>query len=444
MSADLQKRFRELSKDERVYVSRVPSHNDLCTLFTIRAAHLYLRSGGRLAFVMPLAALTRNQFERFRTGSFRSVHIGWEEVWTMDDSVQPLFPVPSCAVFGVKRARSRPIPDKVRAYSGLLPFRDASEELADAKLDVTEEAPALSVAQRTGGSSYRRTFRQGAILVPRMLCLVERRSSGRLGMDPSAPLVVSRRSKQEKSPWRESDPIENRVETEFLRPALLGESIAPYRIIQTFEAVVPVTAQGTVLDAEAAANRGFGDLHGWLAKAERTWNLHNKSSRKLADQLDYISQLSAQFPIAPLRVVYAKAGTLPAACVVRDDRGVIDHMLYWMPLTSEEEGLYLTAILNSEAIRSLSAQYQARGQWGARHFDKVMFNIPIPKFDPRNNLHQSLARAASDAETISTSVQLRAGMHFRRLRAQVRHTLNEDGIGVEIEKLVTDLLRDGK
>ena len=35
-------------------------------LFSVRAASLYLRSGGRIAFVLPFAALTRGQFEKFR------------------------------------------------------------------------------------------------------------------------------------------------------------------------------------------------------------------------------------------------------------------------------------------------------------------------------------------------------------------------------------------
>jgi hypothetical protein len=102
MSGDLQKRFKELAKGERAYVGRVPSQNDLCALFTVRAAHLYLRSGGRIAFVLPLAALTRGQFERVRSGSFSSVRIAWDEASTMDDSVYPAFPVPSCVVFGPK------------------------------------------------------------------------------------------------------------------------------------------------------------------------------------------------------------------------------------------------------------------------------------------------------------------------------------------------------
>jgi hypothetical protein len=203
MSGDLQKRFRELAKAERVYVGgKFATQNDLAALFTVRASGLYLRSGGRIAFVLPLAALTRGQFELLRKGSFTSARIVWDEAWTMDDSVQPLFPVPSCVVFGRRRATSRALPDKVRAYSGTLPFRDAPEAIADESLKVSQNVPKPAEGQFKGGSAYRATFRQGATLVPRMLCLVERRIMGRLGSDPTAPFVASRRNTQEKEPWK--------------------------------------------------------------------------------------------------------------------------------------------------------------------------------------------------------------------------------------------------
>ncbi len=261
MSADLQKQFKEMSKGEKVYVGgRFATQNDLAALFTVRCIHLYLRSGGRIAFVLPMAALTRGQFERLRKGSFYSARIAWDEAWTMDDTVQPLFPVPSCVVFGRRRATATPLPDKVRAYTGTLPYRDAPEELADAQLAVLDNAPALQAGKFAGGSAYRSAFRQGATLVPRMLCLVERKDVGRLGADPSTPLVVSRRSTQEKAPWKNLPLVENAVEAQFLRPVLLGESILPYRVFRPFEAVIPVTEKGDVLDAEAAANRGLDGL----------------------------------------------------------------------------------------------------------------------------------------------------------------------------------------
>ncbi|HEX9792399.1 MAG TPA: N-6 DNA methylase, partial [Planctomycetota bacterium] len=352
MSADLQSRFKELAKVESVYVGgKFATQNDLSALFTVRAAALYLRSAGRIAFVLPLAALTRGQFERLRSGAFETVRIAWDEAWTMDESVGPLFDVPSCVVFGHKRAAAKPFPHMVRAYSGTLPRRDTPEAVADAHLKVTEGAAALSVGIFEGGSEYRKSFRNGASLFPRMLCLVVRKATGRLGADLAAPVVESRRSRQEKRPWKDLPGIENRVEAEFLYPVLLGESILPYRIFRQFEGVVPVTDAGEVLDADAAAKRGLDGLHGWMRKAEKVWEDHRRGEMTLIEQFDYYGKLSSQFPIARLRVVYAKAGSQPAACLLREPRRVIDHKLYWTAPESEAEGRYLTAVLNSETAR---------------------------------------------------------------------------------------------
>jgi hypothetical protein len=444
MSADLQKRFKELARGEKVYVGRVPSQNDLSALFTVRSAQLYLRSGGRLAFVLPLAALTRSQFELLRTGSFSSVRVAWDEVWTMDDSVHPLFPVPSCAVFGRKRATSQALPDTVRAYSGYLPFRDAPESIADKRLTVAEDAPALQAAEHRGGSSYRTAFRNGATLFPRMLVFVERGAMGRLGADPSAPLVVSRRTRQEKEPWKALPSIENRVEAEFLRPVLLGESILPFRVFRPFEAVVPITAQGDILDSTAAANRGYDALFGWMRKAETTWDANKRSEKmQLAQLFDYFGQLSAQIPIAPVRVVYAKAGSLPAACIIRGGNLLVENLLYWAPVGAEAEALYLSAILNSETTRARVEAMQSRGQFGARHFDKVMFNLPIPRFDAREKLHLALAEIAAEAEKIAAAVELPEGVKFQRARGLVRAALTGAGISQQIDGLVARLI-DGE
>lgn len=444
MSADLQKRFKELAKGEKVYVGgKLATQNDLSALFTVRAAALYLRSGGKLAFVLPLAALSRGQFERLRSGSFMSARIAWDEVWTMDDSVQPLLPVPSCVVFGRRRATSKPLPDKVRAYSGTLPFRDSPEEVADARLKVRKGAPALEVAAFEGGSPYRAMFRQGATLVPRMLSFVERKKMGRLGADPSAPFVASRRTSQEKAPWKNLPGIENKVEVEFLRSVLLGESILPYRLFRPFEAVVPVTDKGKVLDAESAANRGFDGLHGWMKKAEKVWDANAESgTMTLIGRWDYHNELGAQFPLAPLRVVYAASGTNPAACILKEP-AVIEHKLYWSAPATENEARYLAALLNSETARARGESLQSRGQWGARDFDKVMFNLPIPRFDANIPLHNAIAEAAREAEALAATVPLPENIKFQRARGLIRTALTEAGIAQRIDALVARLLVGG-
>ena len=159
----------------------------------------------------------------------------------------------------------------------------------------------------------------------------------------------------------------------------------------------------------------------------------------LIDRWNYHNELGAQFPIPALRVVYAKAGTLPAACLVRDT-SIIDHKLYWCAPAGPKEGAYLTAILNSETSRSRTASLQSRGQWGARDFDKVVFTLPIPRFDTTERLHNELAAAAAEAERIAAAFELPETVKFQRARKLIRDALTESGVAPHIDDLVAQLL----
>jgi Eco57I restriction-modification methylase len=442
MSADLQKRYKEMAKDEKVYVGgKLATQNDLSALFLARCTELYLGASGRLAFVMPLAALTRGQFERLRRGSFHSTRLQFEQVWTMDESVVPLFPVPSCVLFARKRATARAVPKRVRAYSGELPYRDCPEEEADAHLNVNDDAPIPDEVTFKGGSPYRNLFRQGATLVPRMLCLIERDTMGGiLGTDPSRPLVRSRRNNQEKRPWKLLDGVRTSVEAQFIRPVLLGESIVPFRVSRSFEGIIPASDNGTIYDAKAAAAQGYSGLFEWMTGAEKIWNDNRPSPISLVQQFDYYGKLAAQFPISSLRVLYAASGTIPAACIARDTRSVIEHGVYWRGCASDAEAYYLSCILNSEVVRSLAASKQARGQWGARHFDKVVFGLPIPFFDVACDLHRELADLGTEAEAIANSLTLPPDLQFQRARKAIRSLLDDQGTFRAIEVLVAALL----
>src|SRR5262249_25909861 len=151
---------------------------------------------------------------------------------------------------------------------------------------------------------------------------------------------------------------------EFLRPVYLGESILPFRAWKPLLGVIPVE-KGIVLNSEMAATRGYLHLHEWMRRAEALWSKHGPGSIKFTKQLDYYGKLASQFPIPKLRVVYAKAGTLPSAAIIEDTRGVIDHKLYWMAVEERQQGLYLACILSSETARSRIEGLQSKGQWGA-------------------------------------------------------------------------------
>ncbi|HWQ27742.1 MAG TPA: N-6 DNA methylase, partial [Dehalococcoidia bacterium] len=350
MSPSMQKRFRDECQRRGVWAGgKVATHQDLSAYFFARCVELYLRDHGTIAFVMPYAALNRKQFEGFRRGWFGGsdevfATVRFTDAWALDEGVQPLFPVPACVLFA-RRSETGPLPSRILAATGTLPRRDATPEEAAAALEWRQVpwpgAPALEA-----GSAYRAAFRQGATMVPRMLCCVQPVQIGRLGMRMDAPLVESRRTPQEKEPWRSLPPVQSNVEAKFLRPLYLGESVAPFRLLDPVLAVVPWEEEtGRLLDAATSLRSGYLYVSRWLEEAERLWRQHGRSALSFIEQIDYYGKLSAQFPTAPIRVLYAKAGTLPAAAVLRGNTdAVIDHTLYWAPAT-EDEALYLVAIL---------------------------------------------------------------------------------------------------
>jgi hypothetical protein len=96
--------------------------------------------------------------------------------------------------------------------------------------------------------------------------------------------------------------------------------------------------------------------------------------------------------------------------------------------------------LNSESARARVESLQSRGQWGARDFDKVIFTLPIPRFDASATLHGELAAAANEAERIAMALELPEGIKFQRARKLIRDALVESGIAPQIDRLVMRLL----
>lgn len=454
MDQDMQTRFREECQARGLWMGQVAQQQDMSAYFLARCVELYLRPTGKIAFVMPYAAMTRRQYAGFRTGiygirkrkaprilaSIRFIH-----AWAFSDNVSPLFPVPSCVLFAQNEeanpeAGNGRLPSTILAASGTLPRRDAS--IAESQKALTwNEVPWPSERRDRFTAGYAVKFRQGAIVIPSVLLRVQTVESGKLGANPALPLVESRRSSLEKLPWKNIPTLRHNIEADFLHPLYLGESIAPFRLLAPILSVVPWDDEHqTLLDSVAAQARGYMYLANWLTDAERLWSEHGSGKRSFVEQIDYYGQLSAQFPVAPLRVVYSASGTLSAAALLAEPRAIVEHNLYWAMADTKSEGLYLMAILNSETSRKLAEHLQSRGQWGARHFDKAMLSLPIPQFDGRNKLHKLLVKAAARAEKVAAAAQLDERMHFVRVRQKIRAALREDGIAQKIDGLVAELL----
>ena len=281
MPAKLQRTYRALAEQRGLWAGgKVASHQDLSDLFVARSVEQYLKPGGRFAFVMPYAVLSRRQFAGFRTGSWTGSTGGTAAQLERPEEFArvkpPLFPMPSCVIAGAKASAASGLPTSVTVWTG----RVASHHLdwPTACPTLVSEVADVTAALDSQESPYRSRFRQGASLVPRMLVTVERGTAGPLGVAVGKVPVRSARSANEKQPWKNLPPLEGVIEAQFVKRMHLGATIVAYRAREPQLAVVPWT-DGALLDGRSerldefpvsrsggAQQSDFGTAIEWLVR----------------------------------------------------------------------------------------------------------------------------------------------------------------------------------
>jgi hypothetical protein len=445
MPPDMQATFRRMTTERAMWAgASVATHQDLSALFVVRAAELYLRPGGRFGFVMPLAVLSRKQYAGFRNGEFRPptehTYLAFDEPWDLHAVKPSIFPVPPSVVTGMRASSAVPLQRQGQSWSGRVPKHNASWP---------EAAPGLTIGDADAGvthsevrSPYAARFTQGAVVVPRMLFVVEDAPAAPLGAAPGRRALVSRRSSNEKQPWKSLDPLRGNVEEEFIFPMHLGETIAPFRLQEPLEVVIP-WVDGQLLDADDERLDEHPGLAQWWRTAVTIWNTSRSSTKlTLLGQLDYMHKFRQQFPAPAHRIAYTKGGMYLAAARVEDPRVIIDHKLYWAPVSGTGEGRYLSAIFNSDSFTLAVRGFQARGEHNPRDFDKYVFRILFPTYDPARDLHTELVHAAAHAEEVVADVVL-PKMSFQAQRRKIREALVGDGVAKSLDDLVAHLLAQG-
>ena len=446
MPPSLQETYRLLAEERRLWSGgSVATHQDLSDLFVARCVEQYLNPEGRFAFVMPFAALSRGQFEGFRSGDWSAE--GVEVLATLNRPEEyarvkpPLFRVPSCVISGSKASSASSLPSAVTVWTGRVPSHHLTWASVSEHLRAHDGN--IAGAVEGGESPYRQRFRQGATLVPRMLITVEEGSSSRLGLAADRLPVRSKRSATEKRPWKNIKALEGAVERQFVKPMHLGATIVAYRAREPGLAIVPYS-DGELIDSASDRLDEFSGLSTWWRKAESVWDDNKSAASRLTlrDQIDYQNKLMKQFPIAPQRVVYTKSGQHLAACRVEDAEAVIDHKLYWCAVGSVDEGRYLCAVLNSQALADAVVGLQARGQHNPRDFDMHVFALGFPLFDASDPAHLRLAELAARAEHVVADLEFDEAAQFQKARRLAREALQEDGVAASINGAVDELIAD--
>ncbi|MBX3273062.1 MAG: N-6 DNA methylase [Sandaracinaceae bacterium] len=448
MPAEMQAEFRDMSEARSLWHGRkLATNQDLSSLFVVRAMELYLRRGGRFAFVMPSAVLDRQQYAGFRSGSYAgrqdqlTIHAALEAPWDLRKVRPHFFPITASVVFGRRTSSASAMPAAGERWVGKLKRTNATWEQVAGSIRREGSSTDRDVGEGQPRSSYHPRFRQGASVVPRVLFMVERVAAGPLGQVRNRVSVRSMRSANEKKPWKSLPAQEGVVESEFVYRVYFGESVLPFRTLPPFEAVLPVDGRRILDDGSI---EGYPGLAAWWTQVSHAWEANRSASTTLSlrEQLDYHGKLSGQLPLASSareRVVYTKSGMHLAAARLSEPRAIIDHSLYWAAVGSAAEGQFLCAILNAPVVTELVRPLMSYGK-DERHIDKYVWMLPIPDFTPSAPLHAELAALGAEAEALVAGWSPAKPQHFARQRAAIRDLLARSQVGQAIEAAVRELL----
>ncbi len=444
MTEKMQEAFRAYSDERGLWHgAKVATHQDLSGLFLVRAVERYLKVGGKFAFVMPNAAVDRGQYKGLRTGVYKlpgsanPTAIAFDPAWDLRRIRPHFFPRGSAVMFGSRTAMPKPLPTEVMVWTGRVPEQNASWN-AVANLLKQEPGKAHPIDEDQI-SPWSERFRQGATIVPRMLFFVTRQAAGPLGMAAKRVSVRSLQRKNDKKPWKDLPPLEGVIETEFVRPVLLGESVVQFRITEKFEAVVPRDREG-LMDGESDRLDAYDGLATWWRKAEAIWEQHRSSDRlSLTERLDYQHTFEQQFPIQAERIVYNASGMHLVAARLNDRRAIIEHGLYWATAASTAEAHYLCAILNTATFTELVRPFMSYGK-DERHFDKNLWQLLVPLYDPSDDLHRRLSSRGIELENLVDGIEIDPQRHFPATRREIRDFIAQSDAGKDAEELVEELL----
>jgi SAM-dependent methyltransferase len=437
MTPAMQQRFKSLATERNFWRDEATAtHQDLAGVFIARAVERYLKTGGRLAFVVPNSVLDRDYWTGFRSGRYDGANVAFTTSWDLRRIRPHLFPRAAGVVFGNRAKTAAAMSTTALIWSGRAPHRHAQLDDAAAVLQAIGQLTVRSVD--ADKSPYAKRFSQGANLVPRFMFRVQDAPSTGLGVPAGRANVRSKRSPVEKTPWKDLPDLAGIVESEFVWSTLLGEQVVQFHVRKPERFVIPLTRAGELLDGQHNKIDAYPGLANWVRVAESLWTTHGQSTMTLAEQIDHMSKLTQQVPVRPLRVVYTKSGMHVSAALVNDGCSIIDHVLYWATVRSTSEGHYLTGILNSPSLTELVRPLMSYGK-DERHIDKAVWDLPIPEYDAKNEVHVEISQLASDLAAQIADMTFRSD-NFVTIRRDLRRHLASNSTAQRLDQLVATML----
>lgn len=369
-------------------------HVELATIFLVNSVKRYLAEAGVFGCILPHSVLAGNNHTPFRTGQFSSIttpiKLNPECIWELPNDT---FKNKAIAVFGrkINYVESSEIDgaivlDKNNIESATYYIQKSGN------LQIWTNKP--SEIERIDFSCYK--FQQGADIMPRFLFFFNLKSRGN-------KYILSQLSLYSNYGYLLKD---MKVGKDFCPPAisinkdrffdvLISNVLTPFNIGICPKALLPIKRNNenrwTDLDNVDILSL-TRPLKMFFEQTKNTYITYKrKNIKSLFEVLNVFNKLEKQkIPIGSFLVVYGAGGSKICAAYMKVvSEIVIDQTIYYYIADTEDEAIFMTALLNSNSIEKVNAAYQAQGQFGKRHIHTLPAES-IPAFDYDNQNHVEL------------------------------------------------------
>jgi hypothetical protein len=387
-------------------------HIELATIFLLYAIQQYLVDGAQIGCIVPDTILNGHHHNPFRKFQFvtsnGAVPFEIDEIWKVQEH---LFKNNAVVLFGNK---NEPNINSVEPFKGQIVFENQppieiffyknkqGNRTAWSENELKDDAAGFYVPAN---------FRQGADIMPRNLLFYEVTPTENplfFNIRSINPITSNIAFTVKDAKKHQDFKISQRImPSDLFFDVITSNLLTPFDIAEFQKALLPIekniTNEWKVLsNADIIAMGAI--VRNTFDSICRTIDPQTGNINALFSLIDTRGKLTQQIisPTGYIVMTGAGGGKVCSGYINIQNfdasRLIFDQTVYWTQVTTEDEAIYLTGLLNSDAISSIIKDFQPRGAFGERHVHKLPFGV-TPPFDPMQAAHQDVVEKTKNLIT---------------------------------------------
>ena len=363
-------------------------HLDIATVFLLSSIERFLKNDGIFGCILPDSVMTGKQHEKFRQGNFtqKNIKANFHSMWEIPTET---FNNRSVAIFGKKEDFVKRNRYTGRVYSDINEYTEQEFYVSES---VSRSVWSTSQGVESNEVNTKYSFTQGADIMPRCFFFFDYENNGQnyriksLTKDSKLGYFL-----QNMHVGAEKKYYCAGVPKSLFKPVVVSNNITAFSISSLPLALLPIEKiegkwKPLSLVSQLALPRPTLNL---LNKIDSDYKCMTNKKDLFKNALDMYNKLTKQShfdsEIGKYLVLYGAGGSnLCSAYMKITGEIIIDQTLYWTVVDSEEEAIYLLAMLNCPKLNEIITTFQPQGLFGKRHIHTLPLDY-IPVYDGEND-----------------------------------------------------------